>query len=197
MRVERGGKSDWYRQASLLGRWWGQGYEGEFARRHRAVSVHFDRERLGERIARRTTQAESALPDVARADEAEGHDRVRACLALGARVALGGAFASDTGGAEGGGASFVVRTNHHAAMPASTAVASATVVRGCMQAVSVAGAVGASRLPPDHGFLLGATLFDRRIAVWQRLVREVFADWDEPASRPALRDVVRRLLRRS
>jgi tetratricopeptide (TPR) repeat protein len=46
---------------------------------------------------------------------------------------------------------------------------------------------------PEHGFVLGATYFDQRDALWKRLVQETFAEWQDGPARPALAEVVRRL----
>lgn len=47
---------------------------------------------------------------------------------------------------------------------------------------------------PEHGFVLGATCFDARCRTWKRLVQETFAGWHDDPARPALTEVVRRLL---
>lgn len=49
---------------------------------------------------------------------------------------------------------------------------------------------------PEHGFVLGATHYDLRHDVWQRLVQSTFADWSDDAARPALTQVAQRLLAR-
>ena len=47
---------------------------------------------------------------------------------------------------------------------------------------------------PERGFVLGATFFDQRLAVWQGLVRDTFGGLQVAPSRPALATVARRLL---
>ena len=49
---------------------------------------------------------------------------------------------------------------------------------------------------PEHGFVLGSTHYDQSVAVWQRIVRTTLRGLRVDAARPALAQVVQRLLTR-